>query len=326
MGIRLGHIGAVSVAAASLLIAVAPASGGVQFFDLDGGQQSAWDQALQNAGLQVLSATAWAGLPDFGLTGMDGPADTNTSNSVFSPGDIPADLAFDSNTSRLGAGGASGRGPGGLGLVASGPTGMFGTANALLANDSDDSFDIFSVGSNHTAFEATVLRTGFSGAQTVDITVYNGAGIQVGQLLAANANGANGARWGILVDVGAIGRVNVDAGGGFLEFGGVLAVKTYSSDPNPTDGGCCLSTGPCLDDMTQETCECSGGVFLGAGVPCDQQDSDADSVPDVCDACPATPIGVAVDEQGRPRGDFDADCDTDLADFALFQQGFTGPG
>jgi hypothetical protein len=48
-------------------------------------------------------------------------------------------------------------------------------------------------------------------------------------------------------------------------------------------------------------------------------------VPDNIDVCPNTPPGVAVDAVGRPLGDLDADCDTDLDDFALFQQGFTGP-
>jgi hypothetical protein len=32
-----------------------------------------------------------------------------------------------------------------------------------------------------------------------------------------------------------------------------------------------------------------------------------------------------VDAAGRPRGDLDGDCDTDLADYQLMQNGFTGP-
>ena len=54
-------------------------------------------------------------------------------------------------------------------------------------------------------------------------------------------------------------------------------------------------------------------------------DSDGDAVCDSDDVCPLTPPGVAVDAHGRPLGDLDGDCDTDLLDFKLFQQGFTGP-
>ncbi len=54
-------------------------------------------------------------------------------------------------------------------------------------------------------------------------------------------------------------------------------------------------------------------------------DSDGDGVDDPDDVCCNTPPGVLVDAQGRPVGDLDLDCDTDLNDAALFNQGFTGP-
>jgi formylglycine-generating enzyme required for sulfatase activity len=54
-------------------------------------------------------------------------------------------------------------------------------------------------------------------------------------------------------------------------------------------------------------------------------DVDGDGVDDAYDLCNNTPPGVAVDAQGRPLGDLDGDCDTDLSDYALVQQGFTGP-
>ncbi len=54
-------------------------------------------------------------------------------------------------------------------------------------------------------------------------------------------------------------------------------------------------------------------------------DIDGDSVPDELDVCNNTPAGTAVDAEGRPLGDLDQDCDTDLDDFSLFQQGMTGP-
>lgn len=55
------------------------------------------------------------------------------------------------------------------------------------------------------------------------------------------------------------------------------------------------------------------------------QDVDGDGVPDARDVCNNTPPGIAVDDHGRPRGDLDLDCDTDMNDLAIFQSGFTGP-
>ncbi len=54
-------------------------------------------------------------------------------------------------------------------------------------------------------------------------------------------------------------------------------------------------------------------------------DVDGDGVDDFYDVCDNTPAGTLVDAEGRPLGDIDQDCDTDLDDFALFQQGMTGP-
>lgn len=54
-------------------------------------------------------------------------------------------------------------------------------------------------------------------------------------------------------------------------------------------------------------------------------DVDGDGVPDIADVCDNTPVGSAVDSQGRPLGDVNKDCDTDLMDYALLQQGLTGP-
>jgi formylglycine-generating enzyme required for sulfatase activity len=52
---------------------------------------------------------------------------------------------------------------------------------------------------------------------------------------------------------------------------------------------------------------------------------DGDGVDDAFDVCNFTPEGAAVDAEGRPLGDLDLDCDTDLDDFTMFQQGFTDP-
>ncbi len=54
-------------------------------------------------------------------------------------------------------------------------------------------------------------------------------------------------------------------------------------------------------------------------------DSDGDGVDDEVDVCCQTPTGVAVDFEGRPLGDVDRDCDVDLADYAILQNGLRGP-
>ena len=66
-------------------------------------------------------------------------------------------------------------------------------------------------------------------------------------------------------------------------------------------------------------------VLFGAASPVWASDMDCDGVDDALDVCNTTPVGTAVDDEGRPLGDIDQDCDTDLEDYALFQQGFTGP-
>ena len=66
-------------------------------------------------------------------------------------------------------------------------------------------------------------------------------------------------------------------------------------------------------------------VVLGAPASTRAVDSDGDGVDDALDVCNNTPFGAAVDAQGRPLGDIDEDCDVDLEDYLLFQDGFTGP-
>jgi hypothetical protein len=116
----------------------------------------------------------------------------------------------------------------------------------------------------------------------VDITVFDNNGNMVGQLLGADVDGEVGRRWGILaVDGATIGRVNVDAGGGFLEFGGVRAVSTYNDVAPPMD-------------------------------------TDADGVPDADDVCPNNTPGLIVDGEGRPKGDMNDDCNVDGTDVQFF--------
>lgn len=59
------------------------------------------------------------------------------------------------------------------------------------------------------------------------------------------------------------------------------------------------------------------------GDACDA-DIDNDGVQNDVDVCDFTRVVAAVDSEGRPLGDIDLDCDTDLDDFKLFQTGFTG--
>ncbi len=54
-------------------------------------------------------------------------------------------------------------------------------------------------------------------------------------------------------------------------------------------------------------------------------DTDGDGVGDAQDVCCQTPPNTPVNEQGRPLGDVDLDCDVDLADLAIFQDSFTSP-
>ena len=69
----------------------------------------------------------------------------------------------------------------------------------------------------------------------------------------------------------------------------------------------------------------TGLVLSGAASPAWADDVDGDGVDDFYDVCDNTPPGTAVDAEGRPLGDVDVDCDNDLHDYALSQQGFTGP-
>ncbi len=79
----------------------------------------------------------------------------------------------------------------------------------------------------------------------------------------------------------------------------------------------------CNDNGVPDECEAD---FDGDGLidGCDP-DIDDDGVLNAQDVCDHTPLGRTVDAQGRPLSDIDQDCDTDLEDFAHFEQGFTGP-
>ena len=68
-----------------------------------------------------------------------------------------------------------------------------------------------------------------------------------------------------------------------------------------------------------------GLVLCATAAPVWAVDTDGDGVDDAIDVCNNTPPGIPVDAEGRPLGDIDGDCDTDMDDFTLFQQSMTGP-
>jgi hypothetical protein len=57
----------------------------------------------------------------------------------------------------------------------------------------------------------------------------------------------------------------------------------------------------------------------------DAPDCDGDGIFDDHDVCPCVPAPGGVDDEGRPLGDLDGDCDVDIDDFTIMQQNFTGP-
>ena len=92
---------------------------------------------------------------------------------------------------------------------------------------------------------------------------------------------------------------------------------------NGVPDGCELAANDCNSNGVPDECEPN---FDGdADIDDCDADIDDDGVPNEADECDYTPLGTAVDSEGRPLGDIDEDCDTDLADYALFQDGFTGP-
>lgn len=204
--------------AAALLLA-GTAQGGVNFYDLDGGGQAQFNADLAAYGYTMQSATNWGALPDWGIAGIDGPVDMNTNNGFISPGDIPFDLAFDSNLTPYGTGGPNGRGAGGNGLVLIGPSSGYTPSNAIAANYFVDSFDIFDAAGGVVAMEfwsASVL----GGA--LDINAYD----DNGALLGSYAGIAAPRHYAVLVyGADSLGVVNLYDPVGGAE--GVMAVTTY---------------------------------------------------------------------------------------------------
>jgi len=89
----------------------------------------------------------------------------------------------------------------------------------------------------------------------------------------------------------------------------------------------CVCDPFCCETAWDEDCASIGvhNTGCGAELLCAEcLDTDADGVPDSLDVCCDTPEGLTVDDEGRPKGDIDDDCDVDLGDYALFVANLTG--
>ncbi len=97
----------------------------------------------------------------------------------------------------------------------------------------------------------------------------------------------------------------------------VSAGTSLDCNTNGIPDECELEDNDCNTNGVPDDCEPD---FDGDGLIDDRDDDiDGDKVPNEQDVCDFTPLGAAVDAEGRPLGDFDGDCDVDLQDFAKFQ-------
>jgi hypothetical protein len=105
---------------------------------------------------------------------------------------------------------------------------------------------------------------------------------------------------------------------------------TVDCNGNGVDDVCDIAYGglpDCNGNLSPDTCEADfdGDDTIDA---CDD-DIDNDGVLNENDVCDFTPVNLPleyVEADGSVLGDFDGDCDVDLADHQVFQLRFTGPG
>ena len=77
-------------------------------------------------------------------------------------------------------------------------------------------------------------------------------------------------------------------------------------------------------EVTGADVEGCGGYGID-DIVLDAPDCDGDGIFDGKDVCPCVLAPGGVDDDGRPLGDLDGDCDVDMDDFTIMQQNFTGP-
>lgn len=101
-----------------------------------------------------------------------------------------------------------------------------------------------------------------------------------------------------------LGSPSIDTGA--PTFGPGVSATDLDGNPRVRDGN---GDGTSIVDM--------GALEAPSG--CLGIDTDGDGLPDACDVCDFTPVGMPVDEVGRPCADLNHDCKVDLLDFAIFQ-------
>jgi len=129
-----------------------------------------------------------------------------------------------------------------------------------------------------------------SGSLTVDVcasdydtklAVYDGCGCPQSPAAVACNDDECGAQSRLTIDVTA-GREYLIRIGGYQEArGSGTLLLGYDGRP----AGSCCRDGGCVFEPQFE-CEEGAGTFLGEGTRCEQDDTDGDAVPDVCESCP----------------------------------------
>jgi len=211
------------VAAGALAASVGIAEGQVAFFDLDGGQQGAFDAALGANGYIAQSRTQWEDLDDWGGERIDGPLNVDTDLTGggdpvdIGPGDIPFDLEIGTTL-----GGEDELFAGDQNTVPGVPSNFLAS---VVPNDSLEIRDVADI----RAMEVSVLAPpafGSSGAVTLD--VFDDDGELIASLDGADAP-VSTRRWGIVADPGVtIGLVRITDGNGNAGAEGTTGIATYT--------------------------------------------------------------------------------------------------
>ncbi|MFQ5414858.1 MAG: hypothetical protein ACE5E6_10415 [Phycisphaerae bacterium] len=220
---------------------------------------------------------------------------------------------------------------------------------ALLNVDMDRKVASFSIPID---VDTVVTNTGFHAVASHDEPYSNAPwSVTVGNGAVTWSTTANPLRWGTMYNF----RFDADAPPvtdttvtlGLYEPGSPEVVVGTTTGPPPSPPDC--NNNDILDDCDLACGEPGGACDVpgcgnsedcdGNGVPDEcSSDIDGDGVIDACDddmdgdgvgndqdVCPDVPVGLPAMSDGRPMGDFDADCDVTLADYRLFSICIHGP-